>query len=226
MTSACADPKNTATIRYRVIVTVEVDGRLVEGTSVMEMSYTRFERRSLLGMGGSATLKGEAVVLDLNGRGTLFVLPVQQDWTGSLSEVYQGCVLASFGVHSSIGSLKPSDLRHLRAAKGRVPLFIFTKKYGVPVFATFHDESNPSSIYEVDPDHLEDAFGSGVRLKRIDLEVTDAPLTHVLAQRLPWLKNPLAIKWDRDPPGHLRPERDRPLGFKITDAQFFGNGSR
>jgi len=221
----CADPKNTATIRYRVIVTAMVDGEAVEGSSVMEMTYTRIER-SLLGTGGSASLKGEAVILDLKGRGTVYVLPIQLDRNGSLSEVYQGSVLASFGVHSSIGSLEPDDLQRLRAAQGRVPLFIFTKKYGVPLFVAFHDESNPRSIYQVDPDHLDAAFRSGVHLIGIDLEVTDAPITHVLVQRLPWLRYPLAIDWEREPAGSRRPMKEWPLGFKITAEKFFGNGSR
>lgn len=79
MLGGCSDPKNTATIRYRVIVTAEVDGELVEGSSVMEITYTRYERSSLTGMGGAATLKGEALVLDLKNRGTVYALPIKLD---------------------------------------------------------------------------------------------------------------------------------------------------
>jgi hypothetical protein len=50
-------------------------------------------------------------------------------------------------------------------------------------------------------------------------------VTKVLKQRLPWLASPTQL-FDRDPPGKQRDYKDRPLGYKITYAHFFGNGSR
>ena len=61
----------TATKRFRVIATVEVDGQKVEGSTVMDITYEKLdEKRSALGRGGAATAKGEALILDLKGRGT------------------------------------------------------------------------------------------------------------------------------------------------------------
>jgi hypothetical protein len=221
--AGCSDPNNTATIRYRVIVTAEVDGEIVEGSSVMEMSYTRFERSSLTGMGGSARLKSEALVLDLKDRGTVYVLPVKLDKTGDFMEAYQVAVLKTIGANSSIGSLAPTDMERIRNVRGRMSFFT---DWGWPLFVAFGDESNPRSIFEVDPKHLDRPFGSGVRLIGIDLEVTDAPLTNVLTKRLPWLNRPELENWEREKPGHITPVKDRPISRKIWNRDFFGNGSR
>ena len=59
----------SATNRFRVIAAVDVDGQKVEGSTVMEITYQKVEH-SLIGRGGATALKGEALVLDLKGRGT------------------------------------------------------------------------------------------------------------------------------------------------------------
>jgi hypothetical protein len=64
----------SANKRFRVIATVEVDGQKVEGSTVMEITYEKVEH-SLIGRGGATALKGEALILDLKGRSTAYVLP-------------------------------------------------------------------------------------------------------------------------------------------------------
>jgi hypothetical protein len=64
MLAACSGGWSV-TNRFRVIATVDVDGQKVEGSTVMEIKYWR----------GGTTLKGEALIFDLKGRGTLDVLP-------------------------------------------------------------------------------------------------------------------------------------------------------
>ena len=66
----------SATKRFRIIATVEVDGQKVEGSTVIDIAYEKLdEKRSLIGRGGDATAKGEALILDLKERGTVYVLP-------------------------------------------------------------------------------------------------------------------------------------------------------
>ena len=161
-------------------------------------------------------------------QGTVYVLPYSLNKVGDLSEVYQPYVLKSFSVSPSIGSLSQQDLERLRHIKGRVPFQHYDSFWHVdlpPVFVAFHDEANPRSIYQVDPDHLDAAFGPGVHFVGIDLEVTDAPLTHELLKRLPWLKLRNSIRWEREPAGSRRPMKEWPLGFKITAEHFFGNAN-
>jgi len=213
----------SATNRFRVIATVEVDGQKVEGSTVMEITYQKVEH-SLIGRGGDTTLKGEALILDLKGRGTVYVLPFQVDPSGSLDQVYEYGVLNSLGTENSIGTLSSQDFDRIRQARGRIP-FRNGNPTRLPAFVAFRDEKNPKTIYEVDPKNLGQSF-PGVRFVGLDIEFTDAPVTNVLKQRLLWLENPnYEVRFERDPPGRLRAYVDSPIGFKITTDHFFGLGS-
>src|SRR4030081_277653 len=218
MLSQCGEP--SATVRYRVIATAEVDGQRVEVSTVMEVSYQRV-KHSLIGAGGATKLYGEALILDLKGGGTVFLLPVWYYEKTELVQLYEFGILRTFGVQNSVGGLEDDDFARLRQAKGLKPL-----NPRLPLFVAFRDEKMPNTISEVDPQHMGSAF-PGVRFIGLDIEITDAPVTKVLKQRLPWLdRNNRLSGFDRDPPGKLRAEKDQPLGYKISYNSFFGNGSR
>jgi hypothetical protein len=226
MLSQCGGGQS-ATVRYRVIATAEVDGQRVEGSTVMEVKYSRVEH-SLIGAGGATKLYGEALILDLKGRGTVFLLPVRHHNKTQVMEIYEHGILLTFGVRNSIGTLKDEDFARLRQAKGRRPLSFapLNPPLRLPAFVAFRDEKTPNTVYEVDPQNMDSSF-PGVRFISLDIEVTDAPVTKVLKQRLPWLDRDNRLAgFDRDPPGKLRAERDRPLGYKISYNSFFGDGSR
>jgi hypothetical protein len=213
----------SATKRFRVIATVEVDGQKVEGSTVMEISYEKVER-SLIGAGGATTLKGEALILDLKGRGTVYVLPREHTPSGSLSQVYEEGILSSLGIEHGVGTLSDQDFDRVRQARGRIPFRIRHPPW-LPAFVAFRDEKIPTTIYEVDPKNFGQSF-PGVRFVGLDIEFTDAPVTSVLKQRLPWLENPKhEQRFERDPPGQQRAYKDSPIGFKITTAHFFALGS-
>ncbi len=215
--------EQSATKRFRVIVTVEVDGQKVEGSTVMEITYEKLDpKRSVLARGGSAKAQGEALILDLKGRGTVYVLPYEHHLpSGTLIEMYKGGLLDSIGVTHGIGTLSSEDFDRIRQARGRIPFRGPGNPPRLPAFVAFRDEMNPKTIYEVNPKDFGQSF-PGVRFVGIDLEFTDAPVTNVLKQRLPWLDSPNSeILFERDPPGQMRPDSDLPLGFKITKNNFF-----
>lgn len=220
--AVCSGGQN-ATNRFRVIATVEVDGQKVEGSTVMEITYEKVEH-SLIGRGGATALKGEALILDLKGRGTVYVLPFAHDLSdGALNQVYEGAVLSSLGIENSIGTLSSQDFDRVRRARGRIP-YRLGNPTRLPAFVAFRDEKNPKTIYEVDPRNFGQSF-PGVRFVGLDIEFTDARVTSVLKQRLPWLENPNhEQRFERDPPGQLRSDKDSPIGFIITTAHFFGLG--
>ena len=215
---------SSATKRFRVIATAEVDGQRVEGSTVMEITYEKVQG-SLIGTGGATTLKGEALILDLKGRGTMYVLPWAHDLpSGSLNQVYEGAVLSSLGVENSIGTLSSQDFDRIRQARGRIP-YRLGNPTRLPAFVAFRDEKNPKTIYEVDPKDFGRSF-PGIRFVGLDVEFTDAQVTNALKQRLPWLRNRNDNElFDRDPPGHLRADKDTPIGFKISTFHFFALGS-
>jgi hypothetical protein len=225
MLSQCGG--QSATVRYRVIATAEVDGQRVEGSTVMEANFRHVDH-SLIGAGGATNLYGEALILDLKGRGTVFILPVWYHDKTELMQIYEFAIPLTFGVRNSIGAMKDEDFARLRQAKGRKPFSIalVSPDLRLPLFVAFKDEKIPRTIYEVDPQHMDSAF-PGVRFIGLDIEITDAPVTNVLKRRLPWLdRNNRVSGFDRDPPGKVRSENDQPLGYKISYNSFFGDGSR
>lgn len=52
----------------------------------------------------------------------------------------------------------------------------------------FQDINDPRTIEKVDPDNLAASFGPGFRLRRITVQVTDAPTTIGILNRFPWWK--------------------------------------
>jgi hypothetical protein len=218
-------PEQSASKRFRVIVTVEVDGQKVEGSTVIDITYEKLdEKRSLIGRGGDARGKGEALILDLKGRGTVYMLPYSHHLpSGTLISVYTDGLLRSIGVTHGIGTLTSEDFDRIRQARGRIPFLGLGNPSRLPAFVAFRDEKNPKTVYEVDPKNFGPSF-PGVRFVDIDIEFTDAPVTNVLKQRLPWLENPNGeVLFEREPPGRLRPYQDLPIGFKLTTNHFFEN---
>src|SRR4030081_1265533 len=206
MLSQCGEP--SATVRYRVIATAEVDGQRVEGSTVMEVNYQRV-KHSLIGAGGATQLYGEALILDLKGGGTVFLLPVWYHEKTELVQLYEFGILRTFGVKNSVGGLEDDDFARLRQAKGRKPL-----SPRLPLFVAFKDEKIPNTIYEVDPQHMGSAFPA-VRFIGLDIQHPAAPVPKVLKkgeQRRD--RNNGLSGWDREPPGKLRAEKDQPLGYK------------
>lgn len=210
------------TRRFRVIATVDVDGKEVEGSTVMEITYSRVTG-SLIGAGGSTNLKGEALILDLPGKGTVYVLPWYHSSQGTLNQTYEDGILITLGIRGGVGVLSDESFEKIDNASGRFPLKVSViKPEALPLFVAFENENEPATIYEVDPYKMSDHF-PGVTLKSFDIEFIDAPLTHKITARLPWL----GVKpFPSDPPGHQRAVRDRPLAYKMGYHRFFALGSQ
>ncbi|OYU46977.1 MAG: hypothetical protein CFE31_18970 [Rhizobiales bacterium PAR1] len=214
----------TANVRFRVICTVEVNGRKVEGTTVMEVHYTMVTS-SLTGMGASSRHIGEALILDLPGRGTVYMLPYKHNGHG-LDQVFPQGIITSIGIDKGIGAINVEDYAKLRAAKGRMRFTVDGKaELKLPAFVAFRNEKDPKTIYEIDPLQF-GRFFPGVKFINLEIEFTDAPLTRELLKRLPWLEAPTGTQvFPRDPNGQMRPARDLPISYKINRSNFFGLGN-
>jgi hypothetical protein len=214
----------TASVRYRVIASAHVDGKPIVASTIMEVRYSRV-KHSLTGAGGATRLYGEALILDLQGKGTVYILPVEHSPPGPLEQIYEGAVLSTLGVTNSIGTLTDADFEKVRTAKGRMP-FRYYNSGRLPAFVAFRDEKVANTIYEINPSRMDQYF-PGVRFDGLDIEIADAPVTDALAKRLPWLRARKAkTDFSRDPPGHVRPAKDRPLGYLVVEDHFYGSGSR
>ncbi|QFY60905.1 hypothetical protein FZ934_11050 [Rhizobium grahamii] len=214
----CADSE-VAVVRYRVIATVNVDHKLVQASTVMEARYVRV-KHSLSGAGGATRLYGEALIFDLPGGRTFFILPIEHQETNALVSVWETAILRTLGVTSGIGSLSDADLIRLSTASGRLPFQYFGR---FPAFISFDDEHDPKSIVEVDPQNLGRKF-FGTTFQSLEVEITDQPVTERLRARLPWLNSKQQV-FER-PPSGLAHLSDPLIGHHITTAHFFGSGSR
>ncbi|PDS96020.1 hypothetical protein CO659_21160 [Rhizobium sp. S9] len=211
-------------IRYRVIAWLEVDGKPFQASTVMEVHYARVTN-SLTGAGGATRLYGEALIADIPGKGTFYIMPVKHEQGGTLAQFWETAILLTLGTKSSIGMLKPEDFELMRAASGQMKVKTFRGSEH-PAFVSFGDESKPKTIFEIQPDRLDEVF-PGVRFIGLDILITDAPISKMLRDRLPWLNTPVGQEvFERDPPGKQRPYWEKPLGLKVTKAHFFGDGSR
>jgi hypothetical protein len=152
----------------------------------------------------------------------VYVLPYAHHLpSGALIGVYTDGLLRSLGINHGIGTLTSEDFDRIRQSRGRIPFRGLGNPPRLPAFVAFRDEKNPKTIYEVDPKNFGQSF-PGVGFVGIDVEFTDASVTNVLKQRLPWLENPNnEVRFERDPPGQQRALVDEPIGFKLTTDLFF-----
>jgi hypothetical protein len=184
----------SATVRYRLILEAEVDGKLKTGSGVIQVTYSK-NNDPISHAEFSIDIRGEAVVLDLGQRGTLFALLKEGENSRSGPDYI---VLRAFNF--SGGALpRPVEkgLSDVRKLSGQVELPLTS----LPLLVRFRDIKDPLTVEKVDPLDLEKSFGPGVTLTRATLEIvlagiwpfswlgiTGEPLTDNLEKKLVWLK--------------------------------------
>lgn len=70
------------------------------------------------------------------------------------------------------------------------------KVSGYPTLVTFGDIRDPVSVQRVDPDNFAATLGRGVKLRRITVERTDAPVTTGVEKLLPPTDQRGFFNWD------------------------------
>jgi hypothetical protein len=106
--------------------------------------------------------------------------------------------------------------------KGRYPFKPLRDGTTAPLMVAFKDEKKFRSFYRVEPEKFSEYFGSGVKFIGVDFEITDEPVTKVLAERLPVL-----LEKDRDvadPANRKKAYVDLPFNEKIGQNSFFAIG--
>lgn len=212
---------NSATVRFKVIAMLEVDGEVKEFSNVMQVEYTRKER-SALGYGGSTKIWGEALVIDLGNRGRAYML----------IDNYPASILRSYDIKASVGNLKPEHLTELRNLSSEVKWNYtnhFTKQEILyPKFIAFRNEGNPNSIFEIEDRVFSEYFGDGVKFLDLRLAVADEDITEgVLVSYLPWLSKKYKSGFERVPSGpDIPPREDWPLRWTTNYNSFYAEESR
>lgn len=192
-------PEN-AGFRYKMTIAVETPEGVMTGNTVRQVAI-RSGLSPLPESQASVKVKGEAVVVDLGPRGVLF---------GLLSGYFLGADHASdlpgYVYFPKGGWLSAEGNRKMKAIEKGNPVELPPKWY--PKLVRFKDARDPKTVemlLEVKPcqgqpaaqkdrqyciynDRFEEAFGAGVRLKSVAIEMTEEPVTKAIDGLLPFLK--------------------------------------
>ncbi|MCK1511642.1 hypothetical protein IVB22_03450 [Bradyrhizobium sp. 190] len=184
------------TLRYRLTLEAEVDGKPKTGSGVIEVIYSK-QPEFASGRDRVSSHRGEAVVLDLGDRGILFALLKAGSDSRSIPE---SIILRAFNFDGGAfpGPTVEEGFKKLRQLSGKRELPLTS----LPLLVRFRDLNDPMTVEKVDPFDISKSFGGGARLVRATLEivpegvwplnsfgVTDEPIVKGIDQKLPWLKS-------------------------------------
>ena len=189
--SSCSLPLTP--YRYRLTIEVDTPQGLRSGSSVIDVRT--WTSNGWPDSGITSSVRGEGVAVDLPNGQTLFALLDGEDGQGAAAyaeNAYEPVLakkVGPLGLHVSEGDL----LRELK--RQREPMVLPRKVVGrfreprpiYPFFVRFRDLRDPASVEQVDPDDLAASFGTGFKLRRIVVQITDDPITEGMKARLPWL---------------------------------------
>jgi len=188
----------SAEVHYRVTVEIDDRGTVRSGSSVWSFTLTK----SIVPLVSPYNFRfqGQAVAVQLPGRGTLFALfksveMYPENLFGDLRRPRPGPPRFSDRV---------KDLRHIKEMSGASAKLdcINPPWVGVncPTLVRFRNINDPTTIEVVDPDNLAASFGKDVRLKSVTVQITSDPVTTGIEKTLPWLNNLNRYRKDPDNP--------------------------
>lgn len=175
--------------RYKITVYVETPEGVKSGNAVREVTVRRTPRVTPQAV-SSVKLRGEAVVVDLGDRGTLYAVMGSDDYR---------MIFKTFPISGSTAKFPPMSkegIHYYSTLKG-VKASLDLKYY--PVIVSFKKINDPTTVKPVYiiksqdevivEDHLAEFFGEGVRLKNIEIEMTTDKVTKNIDRYLPWLSS-------------------------------------
>jgi len=176
-----------ATVRYRLTLNVEENGKIATGSGVIEGSY--YKEAQWLPLPSQAEwhtqVTGEAVMVDLGERGILFALLKEGEDSRSSADYI---ALKAFGfmegpIGYPVGKRLSwiADLGRRTGAKANIPF------KNLPMLVRFKDINDPKTVERVDPNNLAASFGDGVKLVSASIEITFDPVTTGVEKKLGWL---------------------------------------
>jgi len=173
------------TFRYRIGAEVAVNGRVARGDAVQSL-YQRPPFPGLSGMDtGSRDTCGDAAMVDLGPRGILFLTLKGWHWRADVD----GRRYVSPGEWTPLDALTrafgPEQDEWAARIGERVPLLYEE----TPVMVTFDDLTDPRTVRWADPKNLAAAFGTGVSLISVFVEMTRDRVTQGIQRTLPWVNS-------------------------------------
>lgn len=198
--------------RYRLTVEVETPEGLKTGSSVIEVSTAVAGRNSIPTPGAvSHRVRGEAVTVDLGGRGMLFALlrsDDNSDWASNVMFRFAPKVPRAHDADGKFDADSYFEAQFAAMLKQRDPIELprtfpdqghLKDQPARPMLVRFANIADPTTVEKVDPDDLAVSFGQGVKLKRITVQITDDPVTTGIEKRLGWMDAYRKIHFDGTP---------------------------
>lgn len=173
---AMGDIYVSGTWRFKITVEVETPEGLKSGSAVYEMSNADSSAKILNfpEAGNPATLKGEAVVVDLGKRGVLFsLIPGERTFYNAFPRP-----------GGPGGETTTEGIRYYKNLKDAKAIL---KPEQYPMMVIFKDLKDPMSVQRVNTTNLFPQFGEGMSLQDVTIEITDEPITLGIEGKLPWL---------------------------------------
>ena len=170
------------TYRYRLSIEIETPEGLASGSGVLEVRA--LDAKGIDGRLPLSGKAGEAVVVDLGRRGSIFAL-LKRDYR---QDQRSGELSADVTLRAANKDQRKYEryvplARDIAATEGVIEVL----PQELPMLVRFRDIADPATVEKVDPNNLAKSFGAGVRLKRATLEITSDPVTTGIEKRLGWL---------------------------------------
>ena len=187
----------SATVRYRLTLAAEVDGKPAIGSGVIEVTYRKNPR--LLGASADIVteVRGEAVSIDLGKRGVVFALLARGKHPRSDPE---NIIPVLYGL--TTGGLDSADIPSVNLLSGRRDLPFEL----LPPLAHFDDPRNAGTVALVDPGDLAASPVSPVSIGGAQIEIvsvgywpfsrfgtTGVPVSRGIEEKLQWLRDASAV---------------------------------
>lgn len=169
------------TYRYRLELTLEVDGKPHTGSSVIEVRWIggpALDRQGAYSASGH--VYGQAPLIDLGHRGVLIASLIGGDLSlpnHGFSARWLGA--QAFGNDSSY--LRLPQLPHLRGRRN-------LSSNNWPRLMWLPDPSDRTSAREIALDDIENVFGRGARFTSAFVEITNDPIVFDIDKKLPWYR--------------------------------------
>lgn len=168
----------TYSCRYRLTMSVEVDGQIRSASVVNEATVTMGPVILPDNVSFLVDDSGEAVFLDLGNGRNLVALFASGEHAEKLG-VGAYPIFKHFHVNPSVGA----EAATLASSRGDWEL----AGDDLPTLATFADPSRSDTIRIVKPDQLECIFGPNVHWRGVRIEMTRDWRTHAIERHLPWV---------------------------------------
>lgn len=200
---------NTHGFRYRLTVEVSADGELKSGSSVIQVN-ARLDFVPGRPLKYVLAFSGDAVEVDLGPRGSLFALLTSPDGFNAAYLPSKAFFSSAISADRAEQEQRFKQLDDLVRQRARAEL----RPDQLPTLVTFTDRNDRKTVTQVAPNDLAATLGSGVRLTRAVLEMTDEPVTRGIDTRLPWLRTTRGNVDDQTTPNQ------RTLTNRLSTADF------